>query len=73
MAQDSAGFSGAYKGLLRKVVDAYCKADAEHRAFMRQIESRDRHLVCKQRQLDEPEGVPACAQQKAAKKRMFQY
>ncbi len=71
MAPDSAGYSEAYKGLLREVVDAYCKADAEHRAFMRQIESRDRHLVRKQKRLDEPEGVLACAQQKAAKKRMF--
>jgi hypothetical protein len=65
MTSDSAGYSEAYEGLLREVVDAYCKADAEHRAFMRQIEARDRRLVRKQkRQFDEPESV----QQKDAKK-----
>ena len=68
IAPDSAGYSEAYEELLHEVVDAYCKADAEHRAFMRQIEARDRRLVRKQkRQSDEPEG----AQQKAAKKRVF--
>jgi hypothetical protein len=70
IAPDSAGYTEAYEALLREVVDTYCKADAEHRAFMRQIVVCDRQLVVesepKKRLADALQQQPA----EAANKRM---